>query len=290
MLKIIIALLFVSAVFASDVVLQRNYYISSSDIMLSDILDIKPKDDFKIATFYENKHLLRLKAQKLQNILKQHNIKNIKIPYSYIHFKKKSPIKLGKIKNEIQKYYKQHYKNIQILDIWVEPTSYMAKLPQEYKVQFQNKRYLKNRGILYIIDENKREYFFNYTIKAKLNVYKARDTIQKDEPLSTINLKKKSIILDKFLSMPLDEESTIKYQAKHRIKKNKVITYRDVKKLNLIRRGSEVNVLIKDGSLYITFQAKSLNDGTLGDVIELRNSEGKKVKAIVTGKNRAELR
>jgi len=65
---------------------------------------------------------------------------------------------------------------------------------------------------------------------------------------------------------------------------------RDVSELDLVRRGERVNIFINDANIEISFSAKALQNGKLGSIIEVLNQEGKRIKVIVTGKNRAEVR
>jgi flagella basal body P-ring formation protein FlgA len=168
--------------------------------------------------------------------------------------------------------------------------NYLENLPDEYSVHFEKRAYLANEGILYIKTPNHRKIFFKYTLNAVVDVYQPRAEIKKGTPLSVLNMKKHSIILDKFRAMPLQEIEPNAYQARHHIKTGKTITKRDITGLTLVKRGSVVNVSLQNGAISISFSAKAVQDGKLGDKISVVQSNEKKMRAVVVGKNRAEVK
>ena len=70
----------------------------------------------------------------------------------------------------------------------------------------------------------------------------------------------------------------------------RILTQRDITTLNLISRGSSVNVILKDKNLNISFLAKALQNGKLNDIITVQKNNNEKVKVKVIGRNRAEIR
>jgi len=89
--------------------------------------------------------------------------------------------------------------------------------------------------------------------------------------------------------MPLQKMPIQKYEARHRIKKETVLTLYDVLGLELVKRGEYVNVSTQDGRISISFAAKANQNGRLGDTIQVINMHKKRIKAVVIGKNRAEI-
>ncbi|WP_457746930.1 flagellar basal body P-ring formation chaperone FlgA [Sulfurimonas sp.] len=284
----IIFLLFLSLTLYSYE-LQRNYYIDSTKITLGDI--IKESHSNKILfTLDNNRHTKRIKATKLIQILKQSGYKQVTCNYPYIQFNKKSPIDKSKIINAIKTYYTKTYPYIKIEKITVEPNSYLSKLPKEYTIEFRRNAYLSNKNMLDIKTYENKKIFFKYNIKAYVTVLFARKEIKKSQELSRLNVKKKSIILEKFKAMPLVEITRGKYQAKHRIKNATVVTQRDVTGLELVKRGSNVTVTLNEPHINITFLAKALKSAHLGETIHVIQKNGKKIEVLVTGKNRAEVK
>ena len=248
------------------------------------------KDNIVLFKIDKNKHFKRVKSKSIIKLLKTNGYDSYRSHNLYIKFIKKSPISLSEIKNEIKNLYKNKYTNIKIKKISVHPRSYTETLPNSYQIKIKSKSYLSNSGIFYIKTPQKKEIFFNYYINALVTIYSARKNIKKGVELSSINTIKKTIQLDKFRAMPLQKLQKGTLQTKHHIKKNRIITFRDMVALDVVKRGSSVSVNLSSDTISITFIAKALQDGKLNDIITIQKSNGKRLKAKVIGKNRVEIR
>ena len=286
-LKILFLLLLSVSLF-SDVYLKSNYYVKDRGVMLSTLVE-GTKEDMQIFTINKNKHSKRVTSKKVLQILQSYGINDYKSKHSYIQFTKKSPINSEKIKNAIKKVYKEKYAYINIKRITVEPRSYTITLPKHYETILKSKSHLSNNGTLYIKTDNKKKIFFNYKIDAKIVVYEAKKDIKRNVELSNVNSKKKSIILDKFRAMPLQNMQKGTLQSTHNIKRGTILTARDAQGLYLVKRGSNVNVTLNSSNLAISFSAEALQNGRFADIITVMKRNGKKVKVRVTGKRRAEV-
>ncbi len=83
--------------------------------------------------------------------------------------------------------------------------------------------------------------------------------------------------------MPIQKIGKKSIQSKHNIKENTIITVRDIQKFNLIRRGSTINVVLKNRNISISFSAISLQDGLYGDIIKVKQNNSKIIKVKVIG-------
>jgi len=286
--KIIFLLIFPILIFAANN-LQSNYFIQNDFIMLSDIVHVDKQNDKKLFNIDKYRHSKRIKRDKLLKILQKNGYSNYTSKHSYIQFTKQSPIDIRILQESIKKLYKNKYKNIKISSIIIAPTHYLDKLPKHYSVHFNKRAHLSNKGVLYIKTDDDKKIFFNYEIVTTITVLVARNNIKKDSELSSVNTRKNSIILNRFRAMPLQRLHVSKYQAKHNLKTNDIITNRDVIGLYLIKRGSNINVNLKNAGINIYFSAKALQNGRLGDSISVLQKKGKKLKVIVTGRNKAEV-
>lgn len=280
---------FLSLHLFADIDLKSNYYVDTKTVMLSDVVE-DTKEDIQLFKIDENRYSIRVKSKKLLQILQNNGIQNYNSKHSYIQFTKKSSINVDNIKAAIKKEYEDKYKKIDIQSISVKPRGYLSNLPQNYKTVISPKTHLFNSGTIYIKTDEKKKIFFNYKIAAKVEVYEARKEIKKGTELSNINCKKKSIILDKFRARPLQSIVKGNLESKHRIKAGTVLTKRDVQGLYLVKRGSDVNVALKSSTLSISFSGKALQNGRFGDSIKVLKSNGTKIKVLVTGRHRAEVR
>lgn len=287
--KIIFLLIFSTLVFATNY-LQSNYFIPNDFVMLSDIVHVKKKDDKKLFKIDKYRYSKRIKREKLLKILKKNGYSDYSSKHSYIQFTKQSPIDTTRIRKGIKKLYTQKYKTIKISSITLAPMHYLDKLPKNYSLHFNERAYLSNKGVLYIKTDNNKEIFFHYKILAKISVLTARKNIKKDSELTMVNTQKNSIILHRFNAMPLQGLHVNRYQAKFNLKANDIITMRDVVGLYLVKRGSNVNVSLQNAGIDIFFSAKALQNGRLGDTISIVQKNGKRLKVVVIGRNKAEVK
>ncbi len=76
-----------------------------------------------------------------------------------------------------------------------------------------------------------------------------------------------------------------------RVQAGRVLTWRDLTKRPLVKRNELVDVTASEGSLTITMKALALQNGSIGDIISVRNLDSKKsISVIVVGDNRAQVR
>lgn len=289
MLRKILVLTLLYVGLYANTTLDDTYYIQSRDINISTIIS-HVKNDFEIYTIERTRESKRVKAKDLIKLLKEHGYKNYTFKGSYITFILKSPIDTSKIELMLKEHYKSKYDEINIENISVHPRSYTETLPQEYKLSMRSRDYLSRSGTLNIKTPENKRIFFDYDIKATIPIYISRKKIKKDVELSAINSIKKSIILDKFRAKPIQKLQSGLFQSKHHIAKNKILTIRDVEVLSVVKQNSFVNVYLNNDNMAITFSARALQDGKMNDVIRVQKSDGTRLKVIVVGKNRAEIR
>jgi len=268
--------------------LQQEYLIKSKTIYLSDIVK-SPKKDEILFNINPARYSKRVEASKLIQRLQSYGYTNFISKHTYIQFTQESPVNLKKLTTALNKYYKKNYNNISIQTISIRPTKYITQLPKIFIIGFQKHSYLAHKGIFYIKTPQNKKIFFNYNIQAKIPLCIARRKIEKAEEISLQNTEKKSIMLQRFRADPLMDCNTNRFEAKHRISKNMLITKRDITGLHLIKRGSNVTVTLKSGAVLITFSARALKSGRYGETITVLHDKNKKIRVRVTGKNRAEV-
>ncbi|MBU1927980.1 flagellar basal body P-ring formation chaperone FlgA [bacterium] len=286
-LKILFLFLF-SIELLSGTALKNEYYVESDEIRLSNIFPAATNDAllFKIT---EGRYTKRIQAKELITLLGSYGYKDLEYKSEYIQFTKQAPLDFKAIEEELKKIYKQRYKQIEIKNIEIHPRGYLDTLPQAYTLGMQSKSHLKRQGTFYIKTRQSKKIFFDFTINATIDLYFARENIKRNTELSAINTIKKSIILDKFRAQPLQNITDGTVQSKQNIKKDTLLTSRDIVELQLVRRGENVNVLLESDNMSISFSAEALEDGVYEQIIEVQQQNGTKVKVKVTGKNRGEV-
>jgi flagella basal body P-ring formation protein FlgA len=289
MLKYFVVALLIFINLHANTLLKKNYYVDSNSVKLSDIVP-SVKDEKVLYTFLEGRHTKRVKSSQLIKLLQGYGLKEFRSKYAYIQFTQKSPIDISKLESLIKEQYKEHYKEIEIENISLHPRGYIEEIAKEYTIKIQSKNYLHRKGIISIKSFDGKDTFFDYTIKAKVTIYRARKDIKRNSELSALNTRKRTVVLEKFKAMPIQEIKKSTFQSKHRIKKGTILTIRDTMPLFLIRRGSSVNVSLDNSNLSISFSAKATKNACMGDIISVVKRNGKKIKVRVTAKHRAEVR
>ena len=170
------------------------------------------------------------------------------------------------------------------------PRGYINSLDKNYIVNTMPRDALHRDGTIYVKTEDNKKIFFDYRIDAEVSVYIAKKDIDKGDRLSLLNSTKKRVPLDKFRAMPMQSSDLNVMQSKHNIKKNRIITLRDIESLTLVKRGSRVNVKLDNSGILISFSAESLQNGKLNDIITVKNAQGKRFKVKVVGTNRVEIK
>nr|WP_321265677.1 flagellar basal body P-ring formation chaperone FlgA [uncultured Sulfurimonas sp.] len=286
--KILLFILLSTFLYASSS-LKETYYVNSDDIYISHIIADAPRNK-QIYKIEPGKYTKKVKSKELINILKKNGYRNFLAQNRYVTFIKKSPIDTSKIVSYIKKHYTNKYEHIDIKKITVEARGYIDSLPKEYTINLRSKDYLSRDGIVSITTPDNKKSFLNYDVSANVQVYFTKSKIKKDTPLSVLNTVKKSIILDKFMAKPIQNIDATALESKHHMKKNKIITVRNVETLSLVKQNSNVNVSLNSNNMSISFSAKALQDGKYGDQIVVQKDDGTRLKVRVVGKNRVEIK
>lgn len=269
--------------------IETNYYTKNHDVNLSLLIPGISKD-IRLTQIHSSKYSKKMESQDLVNLLVFHGYRGFIPKGRYVTFTKKSPVDTLVIKKWLRNLYEKKYKGIEIHSISVNPRGYLAALPKEYTVDIQSKSHLRKSGIVHIKSKSHRQTFFDYAIKAKVIVYTARKKIKRNEELFNRNCVKNSIMLDTFKALPVEDIQKAQFQSKHNIKKDAVITIRDVTGLYLVKRGSKVTVSLNNSNMAISFIANAEENGRYGESIYVTSTKGKKNKAVVTGRNKVEIR
>ncbi|MCX6076643.1 MAG: flagellar basal body P-ring formation chaperone FlgA [Campylobacterales bacterium] len=196
----------------------------------------------------------------------------------------------SKIESAIKELYEKSYQDIKINKISIYSRGSIKSFDSNYDVNIKENSSLSKKGIIYIRTEKNIKIFFDYVIDAEVSVYFTRKTIEKGAELSTLNIIKKSIPLDKFRFMPVRESDLDGSQSKNQLRENQIITLKDIESVVLVKRGEGVSVKIDDEEVSVSLNAEALKDGRLGDIITVKKSDGKNLKVKVIGQNRVEIR
>jgi len=268
--------------------LQSNYYVEGESIMLSDFIK-NPKKDYEVYKFDYTKNIKRVKSDDILALLKKYGYHHYNSKHYYVQFTKKSPVDTTDIEKSLIKHYTSKYKSIKIKSLHLAPRTYIQTLPKQYDFGISRRSHLSSKGYCYITTPERKKIFFDYTLEASVSLYFSRVDIERGSELDALNTEKKSIMLQRFSAMPIEEIDAHSLEVKRNIRSNTPLTSRDVTALYLVKRGDTVSVSLKNSGISISFSAKALEGGRLGESIRALGSNGKEIRVKITGKNRAEM-
>lgn len=285
LIKFLIFIFFPLVLFASFE-LEEVYYIEGRDIDLSVITQDK-KNGFIIGTIDEGRTQKMIKSKDIVELLGKYGYKDFKSKSAYVTFIQKSHLDLSSIKENLVEHFKQNYKNITIQELTIVPRGYLKNLPKEFEVGIEKDAYLSKNGTIFIETPQKRKYFFDYDIKAYVDVYITADNIKKGTNISFQNSTKKTVLLDKLKDVPIQNIDETLFETSKQLPKESIITMRDVVPLKIVKRGSIISITYDNDGMAITFNAKALQDAKLNDIIKVQNDNKKIIKVRVIGENMA---
>ncbi len=169
------------------------------------------------------------------------------------------------------------------LEFYGGQTNFAIEEPGEVKIMVANARFdeLQNK---FSADA---EFFAGGRSVAKSS-YQGKYYILKEIFVPAQNINKGEIITaDKLKSIKtrsnrikpqnlVDKEKLLNMEAKRNLREGKIINDKDVGKEILIKKGSMVNLVYQTPFMQITARAEALEDGSLGDKIEIRNTKSKR--------------
>ncbi len=284
-LKLLLLFFIVTSLFSLE--LEKKYYITSRNIMLSSITGNTQQDKI-LFTIPKERYTKRVKTKKLLQILQQYNLLYSKPHFAYVQFIYEPPLATKELQRSVAKFYKKYYNTLNIEKITIHPRGFIEKLPLGYSIKFPPRNYLHHKGI-FSIKSDKRQIFFDYSIKATLFVYKTKQKIQKNQPLNRYNTYKTKINFKKFHTLPLEKLQPNSLQASRYLKKETLLTHKDVRALFLVKKGENINIFYKSGGISISFSAKAMQNGIFNDIIKAKNSSGKTIQVKIIGRKRGML-
>jgi len=287
-LKLLFLLIFSSS-FLFSLGLKEHYKINGLDFNASHI-DPSISKDFIIYHFEENRHKKSFTSSKL---LKKLQIKGMELSdesKGIVHVQRNSNLDYAPITKEIKAYYLSHYPKMSIKEVKYLKSSFIEDLGLDYTLSFKNKAFLYQRSSLQIFsNKTGKRHFLSYEIKASLKVFKARHNINRGKILTPLDLRTTIEIFKRFKGMPVQNSLKRRQRLKKRLIEGKILYLHDIEKLPDVLKNKEVNVRYISGNVRLEFVAISLEDGHIGEEINIKKRDGQRLKAKVISPNLVEI-
>lgn len=199
------------------------------------------------------------------------------------------------VKLALIKEFKTNYPQIEIISLELDTQS---SLPEDFNqyvfLKLGNHNFEKADGFIKAEfktpEQFKKNIFFKYFLKAKLEVLQSTRPISRNENLSPASFKIVKIPFDKVPSGILKKDEIANLIAKSNIRENMILKYNMFKTKTLIQRNDSVYGVMKDGDLSMIIELKAMQSGNLNQRIRLKNKEGKVVHGKVISKNYVEIK
>ena len=287
-MKHIFFLLFL-AVSTFSATLESYYTLPTSELNAS-VICPEIKDDFTIYSFDKNKNRKSFSSKTLIKLFDSYDLTLIDESRGIVHFERTSDINLEPIKKDIKAYYLSYYPQMHINAILLKTNTPIMHLPETYTLTFRPNAYQhKHSSIQLTSNESNERFFLRYTIEATVKVFKASHNINRGKILSYVDLKHTSEPFKRFTGTPLASIGKSSVRLKKRLPKGKIVYERDVESPPSVLKNKTVYARFIEGNVHLEFQAVSLQDGRIGDVISIQKKDKTRLKAKVIGKNQVEI-
>ncbi len=199
------------------------------------------------------------------------------------------------IENFISKKLTDLYPNMHVNQINIIKTSKLPKNFENYKLEnihIANNTLKREKGSLsatYIFGKKRRRVLYKFEIDATVNVLRANQYIQKGKTLTDDLVDFVNIKFTNFYQVPITAFHLNKYRARTTLQDGKILTIKHIQKVTALKRGDTVTARLRDGYIHVTFQATTLTDAYIGDVIKIKKDHQHFYKARVVSRSNVEI-
>jgi len=199
------------------------------------------------------------------------------------------------IKESIKAEYLREYPGISISNVKIEIAAKMDTAEYRYKsIEPLRQNLNKSIGVASVTFESAqkidKKIFVKYEIDASLEVLKAAYNIQKDKIITSSDTTSETVKFKNFFAKPLSKGQLKNVVAKRFIRAATVLTALDIAGASSVKRGSVMYAVISQDFLDIELEATTLEDGNVGDTINVKTKSGKVMKAYISSPSKLEIR
>lgn len=212
-----------------------------------------------------------------------------------MYAEKYSSLDSAELNFELLKLFKNEYKSMVVKNLIISQASNVEiKSPKLLKLETSANTLKQSQGMFSAIYEDniKKEHrvYFKYKLIAELEVCRAAKDIPRSARLNLDDVVSSYISFEKSAFKNLSKEEIVGLSTKRFIKEGNIITLLDVGKVPIVVRNSNIVALVTEGELEIEFEAMSIEDGIMGQIITIKSKNGKSYKAEVVGESRVKIK
>ncbi len=199
------------------------------------------------------------------------------------------------IKNAIKDKFLETYPTLSISKITIKA---LGKIPRDFQSYHIKTIYLSQASlkrdhgtfsVLYANDTKKKKRFFKFQLEAMIGLYLSQREMKRAQTLDNNYLIYKEVPFKNLPTPPITQKYFYDYETKRSIRRGKIITINDVRRILDIKRGKLVDATLHDGSVVLTFKVKTVQEGNIGDIIKVKRGYYKKFNARITSKTSVDI-
>lgn len=158
-------------------------------------------------------------------------------------------------------------------------------------VILSNNSYRNSSGSFQVIfntpGDGEKKLYFQFTIDAKVDVFKAKYNLHNDKILSADDYEMVQVPLDRLPSKVITCSVPNKLMTKNYLRAGTLLSMQRFEYKKDVLRGASIRAYVKDGNLVIATEASLLEDGDIGDTIKVRADNGKVFNAKLISSSQA---
>jgi len=204
-------------------------------------------------------------------------------------------IDLSELNFEVLKLYSAEYPSIVIKNLSITPASNtVIREPKLLRVDLSQNAIKQSQGMFSALfadkDNNEYKVYFRYRLLADVEVARAARDIPRDKKIDNDDIEFVLIPFERMVRKSVLKDEVSGTSAKRLIKVGSVITQSDLIKTPIVMRNSTIVANIIEGELELEFEAVAMEDGSMGQVINIKNKNGRAYKAVVTGPSKVSVK
>ncbi|WP_286337386.1 flagellar basal body P-ring formation chaperone FlgA [Hydrogenimonas cancrithermarum] len=191
----------------------------------------------------------------------------------------------------VEKRYLDAYPTLRIHSLIIKPTSMKIDdftLSPSCDISLPKRALRKKKGT-FVVKCGKSRHFFQYSLDGVIGVYKANHQIKKDKIIDSSDVTVTQVPFEKFYAPPVTHIGTGEMIARQHIPKGKVIIESMVAEVPAVFKHQRVRCFYKEGAVRIEFEGTAMQNGSIGETILIKKSDGKALRGKVIEKKTVEI-
>lgn len=197
------------------------------------------------------------------------------------------------IKFALAQEFKFKFQGLIINDIQLSNANLPKNFDKYYFLKLAQGRFDRASGYVraeFKTPENiKKNVFFRYFIKAKLEVLRSNKELQRGDVLTGADYTLSLVDFDKVPPAIIYKDDDLNLLARTNIKKNSILRRNMFKANYLVKKDAILRGILEENEIKMIIELVALESGNEGDLIKVRNKDGKIMQALIINRNQVNL-